>query len=852
MRLAQSMEGDLTTVIWHLIAGAAVLFGVGFFPALFVIRILDPLADTFRKLMLIPAISLLVTFGVAGWMVVLSSNFDLSLLLVLLIIVNCAAVAAMWQKDVIRVRRLTQWELLEEHSDLVESEGTMTTDNDVKDSNNATTELEEDVEEKNKRSEDLQASRSSWLPFALAAAALLSLLPLILFEYPNGVDWIGFSTLTHRLATTGDLSLPAISEGQWTYPPAFPAVSAMLESTLGMTPASAVHLVGQLSVLALLWGIAGASDRWGSSGPTLLALALAPALFVKAHDSGYPTVASQLGLVVGLLVLIRPMVERKRGQDIVFAICVISTGAIHPTGALYLGTLLAAYLIVNRFGARAQIAVSRLAMTSTVVLCIASYIVLVTFAPRLLSEPIISEYGWQGGFSLLLFNGPLLVGLAIWSIYRGRNTMEIMLLAIWVILNWIFSLVHLLNGIIAFSFLTLLSYVLYSMALHAFHIPLAIIVGILLSNRVKLTPREKPISVDQAGEELVQEMLQASRELSASEIAESATEAIESDSEKMWLPMEIPEPVDKRWLVATFLIVIFQLSIANGMLIELSNHEELRPQTNGDRKLMSTLSLPEGSVLFTEDGHWGNPYDLSPEIGITTFPTLGLVDVQENNQGKARSAILQDDVSVLQEIGVTHALTSPIGTFGSVLAESPYWQLKNDIDGSRLWELNHIPTMQSAVNSHFLYPNEGDCNDGCEWRPDPWWMVDADQLTNRPDSQPFICEGSIDFTVPLDRSSRDQTVKINVMIDAPAGLIVDVYSVDGIEIEGRQFITNGGWQQMSLITKTTLADNLSVEIVVSGGGDSWINPLWITGRGDKLFDHDGIRIHWVELRPMVA
>ena len=133
---------------------------------------------------------------------------------------------------------------------------------------------------------------------------------------------------------------------------------------------------------------------------------------------------------------------------------------------------------------------------------------------------------------------------------------------------------------------------------------------------------------------------------------------VESDSEKMWLPMEIPEPVDKRWLVATFLIVIFQLSIANGMLIELSNHEELRPQTNGDRKLMSTLSLPEGSVLFTEDGHWGNPYDLSPEIGITTFPTLGLVDVQENNQGKARSAILQDDVSVLQEIGGWLMLTN--------------------------------------------------------------------------------------------------------------------------------------------------------------------------------------------------
>ncbi len=846
------MEGEFGTVIWHLLAGAALLFGVGLFPALFILRILDPLADNFRKVMLTPAISLLVTFGVSGWMVVLSGRFNLGLLLLLLIIVNCVAAAALWQKDVIRVRRLTQWELLEEHEDLVESEGVMIKENEKKSHDEATVELEEDAAEKKKRAEELYSSRSSWLPFALAAAALLSLLPLLLFEYPNGVDWIGFSTLSHRLATTGDLTLPAISEGKWTYPPAFPAVSAMLESLLGMTPASAVHLLGQLSLLALLWGIAGASDRWGASGPTLLALALAPALFVKAHDSGYPTVASQLGLVVGLLVLIRPLGERKRGQDIVFAICVISTGAIHPTGALYLGTLLAAYLVVHRFGARTQIDVSRLAMTSAVVLSIAAYIVLVTFAPRLLAEPIISEYGWQGGFNLLLFNGPILIGLGIWSIWRGRNGMEIILLATWISLNWIFSLVHLLNGVIAFSFLTLLSYVLYSMALHAFHIPFAILVGILLSDRVKLTPREKPISVDQMGEELVQEMLQASRQLTASDIANSVTEAIEEEAEMMWLPMQTPEPIDKRWLLATFLIVVFQLSIANGMLIELSNHDELHAQTDGDRSLMSTLSLPEGSVLFTEDGHWGNPYDLSPNIGITTFPSLGLVDVQENNQGRARSAILRDDVTALQEMGITHALTSPMGTFGPVLASSPYWQLKKDIDGSRLWELKATPSMQSAVSSFFLYPLEENCKEGCQWRPDPWWMVDADQLTNRPDSQPFITEGSMELTIPLDRTSRDQTVKINFMIDAPADLIVNIYSFDGNEIEGRQITTKGGWQQVTLITQTTLADDLDVEIVVSGGGDGWINPLGITGRGDRLFDQDGVRIHWVELRPMVA
>ena len=792
--------------------------------------------------MLTPAISLLVTFGISGWMVVLTGKFSIQLLLFLLILLNAVTGVLMWQKDVVRVRKLTKWELLEEQAEIAESEGKNKEIN-VKEE---TIELEEDAERKMNIINELSSSRSYWLPFALAAATLLSILPLLLFKYPNGVDWIGFSTLSHRLATSGELTLPPISEGRWTYPPAFPAVAAMLESLIGMTPASAVHLLGQLSLMALLWGVAGASDKWGASGPTLLALALAPALFVKAHDSGYPTVASQLGLVIGLLVLLRPMGERRKGHDILFAICVITTGAIHPTGALYLGTLLVAYLFTHRFGSRTQLSISKLAMTSVVVLSIAAYVVLVTFAPRLLSEPIFSEYGWQGGFALILFNGPILIGLAIWSLWRYKNGIEIVLIATWLGINWILSLIHLFNGIVAFSFLTLLSYVLYSMALHAFHIPLAVLVGMLLSEHVNFTPRKKAITINQMGEELVHEKITANRELT--------TEASDNGDnyELQWLPLDIPEPINNRWLVATFIIVILQLSIANAMLIELSDHDELLVQTHGDREIMSTLSLPAGSVLFAEDAHWGNPYDLPDDIGITTFPSLGLVDVKQNYQGIARSAILRDDIPKLQELGITHAISSPIGTFGSVLAESPYWEMKKDIDGSRLWELKVNPTMQSAISSYFLYPSKDDCNDDCIWRKDPWWMVDADQLTNRPDYQPFLTAGEIKLNVPLDRTNRDQNVKINVMIDAPEGLKINIYSIDGEEIEGRQFTTNGGWQQMTLITKTTLADSLEVHIIISGGGDSWINPLGISGRGDQIIDSDGVRLHWVELRPMIV
>ena len=858
------MEGEGATILWQVLIGAGLVFGVSLFPSLAILRILDPFADKFRKILLAPAISLLVTYGLAGWMVITSGKFDLGYLLLLLIIANCVALLALWQRDVVRVRRLSNWELLEEKNVAMEEEGVeaeAAIDPESEDggtkltaaiNDEETVRIEEDIEEEKNRLREMMAGRNGWLPIALASAALFTILPLFLFEYPNGVDWIGFSTLSHRLATVGELSLPAVSSGSWTYPPAFPAIAALLEAVLGLSPASSVHLLGQLSLLALLWGVAGAADKWGAGAPTLLALALAPALFVKAHDSGYPTIASQLGLVIGLLVLMRPAAERRRGQDIAFALGVVATGAIHPTGSLFLGTLLAAYLLVHRFGAKSNKQISRIVFTSSILLALAALTVLLAYAPRLLSEPIHSEYGWQGGAVMILFNGPVILGLAAWSAWRGRTSLEVLLVSCWFGLNWVLSLVHLLAGFVAFPIFALLSYVLYSMALHAFHLPLAVLVGLLLAKDARLTPRLRPLAVDETGEMLVQEMLDASRRLGAEAVVESAVAVAEGEEEEMWIPMELPEPIPKRWTYAVLLVVVVQLAVANAMLIELSGHPELRPQTDGDRALMSTLSLPAGSVLFTEDAHWGNPYDLSGEISISSFPSLGLVQVESSIQGPTRSAILRDDVDKISELGITHALTSPMGTFGAVFATSLHWQLMKDIDGSRLWQFNQQATIESAVRSEIVYPQKADCDQSCQWRIDPWWLVDADQLLNRPDSQPFLTDGSLTLTIPLARDSRDQSVRINAVVDAPAGLAVELYVIDGHTTQGRQFTTEGGWEQLTLITHTSTADSIQVRIDVSGGGDNWVNPLGASGRGDRLIDEDGVRIHWVELRPMVA
>ena len=76
-------------------------------------------------------------------------------------------------------------------------------------------------------------------------------------------------------------------------------------------------------------------------------MALGAGLFAKVYDSGYPTVASQLGLVVGLLVLLRPSSSRGAHHTRGFIIAVSCVSLIHPTGAIYLGLLMIAHVVIG-------------------------------------------------------------------------------------------------------------------------------------------------------------------------------------------------------------------------------------------------------------------------------------------------------------------------------------------------------------------------------------------------------------------------------------------------------------------------------------------------------------------------
>ena len=179
------------------------------------------------------------------------------------------------------------------------------------------------------------------VPLAILAASI-TLLPLLVLDRPLGVDWIGFAVLSNQFALEGSLLLPAPSVGRWTYPPAFPALAAWMSTLLDLGADDAVFILGHLGFATLLPGLAGAMHRRGAGAWSLLACFCASGLFAKVLDSGWPTVLSQLGMVLGLLTLLdgneRDQTMRAKGLMAIAAAVVVI-----PTGSLFLGLLMIAH-----------------------------------------------------------------------------------------------------------------------------------------------------------------------------------------------------------------------------------------------------------------------------------------------------------------------------------------------------------------------------------------------------------------------------------------------------------------------------------------------------------------------------
>ena len=144
-------------------------------PGLALLRILDASADLFRKALLCFPLGLLALFGTSGMLFVVQlwSIFNLS---VALLLINIASIAFLFQKVRVERKTYTQWQKMEAaiHGIVLE-------------------EAEPELENEVAAQQWFQANRNPIAQIAAGCFCLLTLIPILIFDRPFGVDWIGFS-----------------------------------------------------------------------------------------------------------------------------------------------------------------------------------------------------------------------------------------------------------------------------------------------------------------------------------------------------------------------------------------------------------------------------------------------------------------------------------------------------------------------------------------------------------------------------------------------------------------------------------------------------------------------------------
>lgn len=759
-----------------MLGSAVVVFAPSLLPGWALSTVLDGSSDRFRKILLAPALGLLLMYGLSGTLVLLNLWSPL-LMGAALLAANALAYRLIHQRHETLAKR-TRWQLLEAamHGEISEETDTPS----------LSKEAEIQLEFQRNRSTPLMA-----LSMVVAATAMLT--PIIQ-RLPFGVDWIGFAMLTHQLVLEGNLSLPGTNEGFWTYPPAFPSVAAWVVTFTGHDAGTAVFHLGHCTLFALLMGLMGSLDRHGAGAYAMFAMGLGLGLFAKTFDSGFPSVASQLGLVVGILVLFRHADQRQKHHTVGLCVALYSVALIHPTGAIYLALLLLSHVMhgLAMENEEHRELVRRLAYIASAFITVGFAVALLVIAPRLFDEAVFSEYGWQGGKPLVVYNGALLFAGGVAAIAL-RRTLEGRIAITWFALLWLLSIVHLVEGLRFIPVLSLLSYTLYSMALHAFHVPLAVLVALWWSPGTKLTPH-----------------------LEASPV-----------------PAPMPQALSLGLVITVLLGTLFAQSVA----ISLAQHEELMAVSPGDLELRRALADIEG-IIYTENMHWGYIWDAPAGVKTTSIPTLGLVHLTASEHANATQAMFLDNTSYFENNNMLYALTSPLGTMQWTLATSPYWAASLQTDGATLWALRPDGDAPLLLLTGI---DEDDCT-ACDVRLDPWRHHKFRDPLDLGQDRPFLPEG----TVGELRVEAPETASTMCLVYEIIGQTDGFYlqASSGLERPFHGLRTDAGYHQACFaVDNASELTELRLEWDRSEP-TRWLNPLGLSGRDTVLLDKTGVKLQW--------
>ena len=211
----------------------ALILVVSILPGFALVRILDPSSDNFRKILLIPALGLLLIFGLNGLLFTVKA-WSVNSVLLSIIILNILSLMHIKSID---DEKLSQWRILESAMN-----------------DNLNSLSDKEIGDEVAAQKWFQVNRVTWKSiFAFTICISVLFIPIIQ-HLPFGVDWIGFSVLSSQLAQTESLNLSGTNIGYWTYPPAYPALSAFISSVLDIDTAVAVFELGHYSLFAIMLG----------------------------------------------------------------------------------------------------------------------------------------------------------------------------------------------------------------------------------------------------------------------------------------------------------------------------------------------------------------------------------------------------------------------------------------------------------------------------------------------------------------------------------------------------------------------------------------------------------------------
>ena len=644
------------------------------------------------------------------------------------------------------------------------------------------------------RLESLRNTSNLLFFLVIFSFALVALLPLLIFKIPMGVDWIGFSSLSQSLNQHGSFQFPHPNQGSWLYPPSFVATAAWYQSLIQLTSVQANFLLGQTSLLFLLLAFLALCDyhKFGLEGS--ICIILSAGLFAKTFDSGWPTVASQIGIIMALFLIPNKNQYPIWKQVLIFSILGFAIFSIHPSGGISYLLLCFASLNFREITKWSRRQIIQVTSLSLIIFLVLNFI-LWHYG---VSSEINAEYGWQGGIALLLYNG-ILVAIALVAIFQLRTGFVFSNILIkWFLMLWLLSFIQFFEGWKILPLFSVISLSLYSMGIHAFHVPLALLSGFWLYETTRKNTTKVP------GEQV-----------------EGAKESI------FW---------QKRGKIV-FAIIACSLLIASQVaMITMIDHDEMMAQTKGDLRIYELVNeLEDGVLVYNENVHWGYSTQLSDNIGMTSFPNLGILNGDNSLQNAATSAITSNNVSRISSLGITHAISSPKGTVGWHLSKSPNWEILADYDGSRLWEFK--PNSETSNVSTYIKIEAHDCD--CDKVVDPWNEFRFSDPFNLGDERVELHNGELSINTSIEEALVGQMVSVCVVSETIGkGLI----SIDSMFMESHA----QGWQQWCW--EAVLEDHLSFNLSFAPMTSSWLNPWYFSGRSSEFVDETSTRLHWVELR----